>query len=644
MKNTCSALVFVLVLTFHCIVPPNSYSQIKPKVVSTIPANGATGVSPDIRSFSVTFSKTMDGKPCGANTTNWIGAGDPGNKCEWSADKKTMTVTRGTAAPPIGTGAKVTVYLNPPGYASLIDTDGIFLDPYTFSFTIYTAEKLEKIPADPQKGFSWPYYLYSPNLIKKPAVLMVESNNTGTVSDDQTVHDTAAYNQIYNKRYFADTLGVPFLVPTFPRPASDLTTYTHALDRRTILTKTPDLERIDLQLIKMIEDARGRLAAAGNPVDNKFFMMGVSASGSFASRFVMLHPESVKAASIGAPGWGPIVPVTSWNGYNLPYPEGIADLKDLVGTPLAVDAFRTVPLQVYVGDMDINIYPFWTLSDPEVALVNAAFGPLYGYERWPEYERAYHSVSSFSQFVIFPGMGHTLPPMDYMIEFFERNRGAAQAPLPKPLVYTLYFPHVASGGQWETEIALTNTTAIPVAGELRAMKASGGDPLESVPIAIPAEGRVEVTVGESFQRPQEIAYLSFASDSGFLAGYTRFYQPGNRASLAIGTQSNNGWFTKMEKDGWTGIAFVNVDTVTSTAALTAWDDNGNQVAATTLPLTPGQKFVGMVDQLFKSDLTNATYFRYSSDKKVLGFTVSGSADGQMLDGLHALGDYIPAKK
>jgi hypothetical protein len=100
----------------------------------------------------------------------------------------------------------------------------------------------------------------------------------------------------------------------------------------------------------------------------------------------------------------------------------------------------------------------------------------------------------------------------------------------------------------------------------------------------------------------------------------------------------------VEKDGWTGIAFVNLGTVAATVALTAYADSGDVVAATTLSLAPGQKFVGMVDQLFKSDLTYATYCKYLSDKSLLGFTVSGSADGQRIDGLRALGDYLSAKK
>jgi hypothetical protein len=51
----------------------------------------------------------------------------------------------------------------------------------------------------------------------------------------------------------------------------------------------------------------------------------------------------------------------------------------------------------------------------------------------------------------------------------------------------------------------------------------------------------------------------------------------------------------------------------------------------------------MVDQLFSGDLKNAKYFKFKSDRNVLGFTVSGSADGLMLDGLHCLDNYIFTK-
>src|SRR5215472_6520300 len=85
-------------------------------------------------------------------------------------------------------------------------------------------------------------------------------------------------------------LGLPYLVPAFPRPASKWQYYTHALDRDTLACRELGLERIDLQLIAMIRDARRRLAEAGVPIEEKVFLWGYSAAGSFTIRFTVLHP------------------------------------------------------------------------------------------------------------------------------------------------------------------------------------------------------------------------------------------------------------------------------------------------------------------------------------------------------------------
>lgn len=611
----------------------------RPKVVSTNPANGATGVPGYLDSISVTFSKPMDTSICGAET-NW--PYKSGGSCSWSADRRTMTLTRYNQI----TLPNMVVYLSLPDYSPiLLDTDGLKVWPTQFSFTVNIGNGTTlKIPADSKKGFEWPYYLYVPRSIKTPAVLLVEPNNSGQAQKDPSLDDKLASDLINFYKYRGDDLGSPYLVPTFPRPAAHVDVYTQSLDGAALLTNLPGLVRLDLQLIAMIDDARARLAASGINMGPKVWMVGFSASGAFAHRFALLHPARVQAVSAG----GGIVtaPVSVWKGNTLPFPIGIADLAQIVGVPFDTAAYAKVPLQFYVGDRQRND---GGLSQYET-LIRAAFGgpsflPSQQHQAYPGLEAAFNSIGSNCQPIVFPGMKHVWPDWGYIREFFERNRTEPFPPAsPKPLLFTLYFPHVASFGQWETEIALTSTGEVAVRGELRAMRAEGGDPIESLPITIPAGSRMEITVGKYFHRPQDIAYLAFMSDSGFLAGYTRFYQPGNRASLALGSGSNHGWFTKMENDGWTGIAFVNVDTVAATVDLTAYDDNGTVVATASLPVKPGEKYVGMVDQLFKSDLSKATYCRYSSDRNLLGFTVSGSSDGRMLDGLHALSDYISPKK
>jgi pimeloyl-ACP methyl ester carboxylesterase len=624
---------------------PSVFGQTKPTVVATNPANNATGVSPTITSITMTFSKAMDTNSWGGGVgmSNWLAP--QGNAGTWSADKKTLTFSRvGTPPSPMAAGTIVTVYLN--YIPSLLqnglkDAEGNLLDPYVFSFTIFTQAELEEIPANPQKGFSWPYYLRTPTSVKQPAVLFVEPNNTGTPNDDPAVHNQAAKNEARAWALRMDELGCPYLIPTFPRPAAHSDVYTQALDRNTLLTKLAGLERIDLQLLAMIDDARARLAAKGISVDSKVFMMGFSASGQFASRFVMLHPDRIKAASIGSPGFGPIVPVAQWKGITLPYQVGVADVEQLTGQKFDVAAFRQVPLQIYVGDLDTNIVP-WYLPDNDlfVNLVEEVFGGD-GFEnfwRWANFEAAYASVQSLSQFVVFPGMMHTWADWSFLRDFFERNRATPPPPpLPKPYLHSLYFPHSYCGGGWNTEIAITNTgEGSQVNGDLKGFNAGGGQPLESFNITIPPAGRKEIDVCSTFAQAPKIDYLSFTGDSGFIAGYTRFSQQGVRASLGATTGNKKGWFLKMERDGWTGIAFVNVEAADATITVRAIDANGNVVETETIPLAPGKKYVALVTELFHGDMTHAAYFKFESDRQLIGFTISSSNDGTMLDGLPAM--------
>jgi pimeloyl-ACP methyl ester carboxylesterase len=502
--------------------------------------------------------------------------------------------------------------------------------------------QISKVAANPQKGFDWPYYLYVPPAIRHPTILLVEPNNTGSGNDDPAVHDAAASSLINAHKVRADDLGAPFLVPTFPRPRTNWTLYTHALDRDTLRASVPGLTRIDLQLIAMIDDARARLAALRIQAGPKVWMVGYSASGSFTNRFAVLHPERVQAASAGSGGEYAIAPVSNWKGKKLRYPVGVADFEQLTGRPFDAAAFRNVPLQIYIGDLQVDDAVDHTDGyDPEdAALIKEVFGgPTF--LRYPSSEAAYLSIGSACQFVIFPGVGHVWPEWSFIRDFLERNRAEPfPAPQPKPLLYKLFFPHVANFGQWETEIALTNTSEVSIQGQLEAFTADGASPGLPIPVTVPPLGRRQIDVGNSFPSSREIAYVAFISNSGFLAGYTRFSQPGNRVSMAAATGSRLGWFTKMENDGWTGIAFVNTETGNATVDLTACDADGGRIGSRKLELVPGQKYVGMVDQLFPVDLRAATYFKFESDKNVVAFTVSGSADGRQLDGLHCLGDYV----
>lgn len=205
------------------------------------------------------------------------------------------------------------------------------------------------VPADPAKGFGWEYLLYVPETVAYGNLLVVP-NNTGYPTDNMDIHREQAKGLFIEDSGMADDLGVPLLVPVFPRPASHEELYTHALDRAALLTDVEGLERLDMQLIAMIDDAKNRLRQQGITPEDEIFMSGFSASGDFTDRFTVLHPSLVRAAAMG--GCDSVLPVASRNGENLPYPIGVYDYEAITGESFDLDAFGRVYRCLYKGSAD----------------------------------------------------------------------------------------------------------------------------------------------------------------------------------------------------------------------------------------------------------------------------------------------------
>ena len=161
-------------------------------------------------------------------------------------------------------------------------------------------DDIVQVEADPARGFNFPFCLFIPAGIERGSknYLLVETNNTGTATDDFEVHREKALRLI--KRSYANRIarnvGVPLLVPVFPRPRSNWRAYTHALDRDCLEMNEGKLKRLDLQLLAMIDYALELLRANEFQMHDKILMHGFSASAKFCNRFTYQHPERVKAA------------------------------------------------------------------------------------------------------------------------------------------------------------------------------------------------------------------------------------------------------------------------------------------------------------------------------------------------------------
>lgn len=282
------------------------------------------------------------------------------------------------------------------------------------NFQSYVALNLEKISADPGKGFSWPYYLFMPSTVNDSPILLVEPNNTGSGDDNPAVHDLAALNLAVSRSYFADNLGCALMVPTFPRPYTEWWIYTHSLDRDTLLTDIEKIHRIDLQLLAMMDDAIDKLSLRGIIVEEKVFMMGFSASGSFTNRFTIIHPDRIKAAAIGAPGYL-LAPVSEWNNETLRYNVGVDDLNSLIGKEFELDPYRNVPQYFFMGDQDTNDPVDYTdgFEPQDKALIDDLFGDT-PVSRWTKLQEVYDFIGCDGEFVFYPGVGH-----DFTTQMFD---------------------------------------------------------------------------------------------------------------------------------------------------------------------------------------------------------------------------------
>jgi len=303
----------------------------------------------------------------------------------------------------------------------------VFLAIVTIMLIPY-ALHVQHFAANPANGYSADFYLYISPAANRIApngqvvTILVQPNNSGVNSDVPEVHRRDAWWTGFERRKIADELGVVLLVPAFIRRGEDWQIYTHALDRDTLITERTDLRRIDLQMIAMIDHARVELTAMGIQTDEKILIQGFSASGMFANRFTILHPERVKAATIGSPGGWPTVPVASFNGKQLPYPAGISDLESLTNIHFDAVAYNAVHQLIYMGATDDNdsldSTDGWDKKDAQ--LVDGLFGadPL---SRWEAARLIYQQAGTNVQFLLIEGLGHDRRgSQKYSTDFFRK--------------------------------------------------------------------------------------------------------------------------------------------------------------------------------------------------------------------------------
>lgn len=196
---------------------------------------------------------------------------------------------------------------------------------------------------------------------------------------------------------------------------------------------------------------------------------------------------------------------------------------------------------------------------------------------------------------------------------------------------------MASDNTWWTGIVAYNPSASAVTVTITPYTAQGVA-LPPSTFTIPGK-RKYVGLVSTLGLPANTAWFKIDSPTP-LSGFELFATWDGQQLAAYAGGSGYGAYTgifpKIEKNGWTGIAFVNTEGGDASVMLTAYNDNGAVVATWALALGGYAKVVNFAEKIFPLNIGSATYIVYTSDRNVVGFQLNGSADGTMLDGLPAL--------
>ncbi|MEX2964070.1 hypothetical protein [Microbulbifer sp. TYP-18] len=270
-----------------------------------------------------------------------------------------------------------------------------------------------EVPASPEQGFNFPYLLKLPDAWEpdKKTYLIVETNNTGEPSDNFSFHYAAAKGAIGGNAvgpWLARQLSFPILMPVFPRPETQDHIYTHALDRDTMTAGSSAIDRLDLQLAAMLEDAKIRLREKSAAVEDKILLTGFSASGTFANRFSFLHPEKIAMIVAGGLNGTLMLPIKCIDKHALNYPIGISDFESITGSNFDLDSWQNIAQFLFMGAQDTNDAVAYddAYSEAERQTIYNTTGKLMQPDRWSNSQKVYLDSGANVEFYTFPGVGH----------------------------------------------------------------------------------------------------------------------------------------------------------------------------------------------------------------------------------------------
>lgn len=198
----------------------------------------------------------------------------------------------------------------------------------------------------PKTENSMPFILLIP---KKPMSMQIvmETNNCE--------QDSLSQEYVQQASSTADKLlcitkqnPCPIFVPLVPNVQGGVPYFQQLSKECLTLGENSPNYRIDDQVVASLSVAKDLIEKeTGKKPEEKVFLNGYSASGCFAQRFCLLHPEVVKTCVLG--GCSGSIPVLS---KDLDYPIGIKDYEKLTGKIFLIDEYQKIDFHYYVGEFE----------------------------------------------------------------------------------------------------------------------------------------------------------------------------------------------------------------------------------------------------------------------------------------------------
>ena len=256
---------------------------------------------------------------------------------------------------------------------------------------------LTLFPADPQNGYNFSFLLVEPKTLPETVKLFVEGPNTVNYAQEgqQSPANQIAFHIAkateymeygdkpnFNMPFIYNNLGQPIIIPLIERcdfeHAEEF--YTQMLGKNVMLDTESKFAYISDQVIYMIDAVKEMYAERGIACADKSGLLGASTSGVFAARMAFLEPENFDVClSMSSNAVQPL-PISEYEGIQLPYPLGTANYERITGRPFNFEEYSKIHQLFIVSEDEDNfkydiVFGHPQLHDDETANI---YSRVYG--------------------------------------------------------------------------------------------------------------------------------------------------------------------------------------------------------------------------------------------------------------------------